>query len=417
MRSVNRWWIALAGVCMQMALGAGYAWSVFRIPLSKAYGWTIPQVTLPFTISWFFLGCSSVVGGLWMARKGPRVVAMTAALLWGGGVFLTSFAEHRLWWLYVTYGVVGGTGLGMGYIVPIATLVKWFPEHRGLITGLAVGGFGAGSLVAAPVAVHLMGRVGVMPTFAYLGVAYAIIALAAGSFMRNPAPDWRPAGWAPEKSDQAQRTDHNYALGEALGTWQWWGLCLLLSLNTMAGLSILSQAAPMFQEVGKLSAATAAGLVGVLSIANGAGRIAWAWVSDVITRRVAFVAMFVLQAALFFFYPNIPSVAMLVTVTFVIVLCYGGGYGIAPAFAADYFGPKNVGSIFGLMLLPWAFAAAFGPQLFAYLRQRTGDYNEGLRLIAGMLAVSALVPLFVSPPQNRSRRVGERGSELEVSGS
>jgi MFS transporter, OFA family, oxalate/formate antiporter len=402
-RGVSRWWIAVAGVCMQMALGAGYAWSVFRIPLSRLYGWTIPQVTLPFTISWFFLGCSSVVGGLWLTRKGPRVVAITAGLLWGAGVFLSSFAGHRLWWLYLTYGAIGGVGLGMGYIVPVAVLVKWFPEHRGLITGIAVGGFGAGPLVAAPVATRMMEHVGVMRTFAYLGIAYAIVAVAAGSFMRNPPEGWRPPGWAPSESQSVQLADRDYTLGEALATWQWWALCLLLSLNTMAGLSIVSQAAPMFQEIGKVSAAAAAGLVAIISIANGIGRVAWAWISDVISRRGAFAAMFLLQAVLFFFYRDIPSVLMLTIVTFVIVLCYGGAYGITPAFAADYFGAKNVGPIFGLMLLPWAFAAAFGPQLFAYLRQATGDYNQGLRLIAGMLALSMIVPILVSPPRTRKR--------------
>jgi MFS transporter, OFA family, oxalate/formate antiporter len=401
MRGVNRWWIAVAGVCMQMALGAGYAWSVFRIPLSKLYGWTIPQATLPFTICWFFLGLTSVLGGLWLTRQGPRIVAITAAVLWGGGVFLSSFAAGRLWWLYLTYGVIGGTGVGMGYIVPVAVLVKWFPEHRGMITGIAVGGFGAGPLIVAPVAHRLIERVGVMPALAYLGIAYAIVAMAAGSFMRDPPEGWRPTGWAPSEAQSAGLADRNYTLGEAVATWQWWALCLLLSLNTMAGLSIVSQAAPIFQEMGKVSAAAAASLVAIVSIANGAGRLAWAWISDVVTRKGAFAVMFLLQAVLFFFYHDIPSITLLTVVTFIIVMCYGGGYGITPAFAADYFGPKNVGPIFGLMLAPWAFAAAFGPQLFAYLRQTTGDYNEGLRLLAGMLVVSAMVPILVSPPRSR----------------
>ena len=412
---MNRWRIALAGVCMQMALGAGYAWSVFRIPLSKLYGWTIPQVTLPFTISWFFLGCTSVLGGLWLTRKGPRVVAMVAALLWGLGVFLTSFTDHRLWWLYLTYGVIGGAGLGMGYIVPVAVLVKWFPEHRGLIIGLAVGGFGAGPLVAAPAAQWLMGRIGVMETFAYLGVTYAIVAVSAGWFMQDPPKDWRPAGWAPSPSESAQLADHDYALGEALRTWQWWGLCLLVSLNTMAGLSIVSQAAPIFQEMGGVSAAAAASLVAVVSVGNGLGRVAWAWLSDLITRRLAFVVMFLLQAVLFFFYQDIPSVTLLAVVTFILVMCYGGGYGITPAFTADYFGPRNVGPIYGLMLVPWAFAAALGPQFFAYLRQTSGDYKEGLRLIAGMLAASTIVPVLVSPPRSRKAKRDLAKDGLEVS--
>ena len=190
---LNRWWIAIAGVCLQMALGSAYAWSVFRIPLSKEFGWSITEVTWTFLISWFFLGCSTVVGGLWMKRKGPRVVAMVAGLFWGGGVFLASFSAHRLWWLYLTYGVIGGIGLGMGYIVPIAVLVKWFPDRRGLITGIAVAGFGAGALFSAPAAGWLILHVGLMPTFAYLGVAYAIVAIASGAFMQNPPEGWKPA--------------------------------------------------------------------------------------------------------------------------------------------------------------------------------------------------------------------------------
>src|SRR5882762_2800637 len=173
----NRWAIAVAGVFLQIALGAVYAWSVFRVPLAKQFGWSISEVTLTFTISIFVLGLASFFGGLWLNRKGPRVVALVGGLLYGGGVFLASFSDHKLWWLYLTYGVMGGTGLGMGYIVPVAVLVKWFPERRGLITGIAVGGFGAGALIAAPLAGRIMQHVGAMPTLRYLGIAYAIVAV------------------------------------------------------------------------------------------------------------------------------------------------------------------------------------------------------------------------------------------------
>src|ERR1700674_1173353 len=179
--SMNRWWIAAAGFFMQMALGSGYAWSVFRIPLVKEFGWSISQVSFTFSISWLFLGLSAVVGGLWLTRSGPRVVGMVAGLMWGGGVFLSSFAAHKLWWLYLTYGVMGGTGLGMGFVVPVAVLVKWFPERRGLITGIAVGGFGAGALISAPLASRLLQTVGVLPAFAYLGIGYLIVTVISGS--------------------------------------------------------------------------------------------------------------------------------------------------------------------------------------------------------------------------------------------
>ena len=399
MHSINRWWIAVAGVCLQMALGAAYAWSVFRIPLVKEFGWSISEVSLTFTICWFSLGCTSFLGGLWMNRSGPRIVAMVAGLLWGGGVFLASFSAHKLWLLYLGYGVIGGIGLGMGYIVPIAVLVKWFPEHRGLITGIAVAGFGAGSLISAPAAGKLMQSVGLMPTFAYLGIAYGAVAVLSALFMRNPPEGWHPAGWQPTAAQLSQRSDRDFTLGESLRTWQWWALCGLMSINTTAGLSVVSQAAPIFQELGKMSALTAATLVGVISIGNGLGRVFWSWFSDVTARRTAFFIMYLLQAVLFWTYHSIGSPTLLTIVTFIIVMCYGGGYGITPAFAADYFGPRHVGPIFGLMLLPWAFPAAFGPLLFAYLRQSTGGYNQALYLIAGMLTIALILPLIVSPPR------------------
>src|ERR1700739_2428825 len=185
MRTNNRWVIAIAGIFFQIALGSVYAWSVFRVPITKQFGWSISEVTLTFTIAIFVLGFAAFFGGLWLNRKGPRIVALSGGALYGLGVFLASFT-HSLAWLYLSYGLIGGVGLGLGYIVPVAVLVKWFPERRGLITGIAVGGFGAGSLIAAPVAGHLMQTVGLMPTFAYLGIAYGIVAICGGFFMRIP---------------------------------------------------------------------------------------------------------------------------------------------------------------------------------------------------------------------------------------
>jgi MFS transporter, OFA family, oxalate/formate antiporter len=399
MPAINRWWIAIAGVFLQMALGAAYAWSVFRIPLSKEFGWTISQVTSTFLISWFFLGCASFVGGLWMKRRHPRVVAMTAGLLWGGGVFLASFSAHKLWWLYLTYGVIGGTGLGMGYVVPIAVLVKWFPDRRGFITGFAVAGFGSGSVVSAPAAGWLMKHVGLMPTFAYLGVAYAIVAVLAGAFMQNPPEGWKPEGWAPTAAQRSQRSDRDYTVGQAVVTWQWWGICLLMSVNTMSGLSIISQASPILQEMGKASAETAAFLVGIVAIFNGVGRIFWSWVSDLTSRRIAFFLMYLVEVVLFWTYHSIDSLPLLTVATFVVAMCYGGAYGITPAFAADYFGPRDVGSIFGLMMLPWAFAAAAGPYVFAYLRQVNGSYTQALYVIAITMTIALLLPILITPPR------------------
>src|SRR5215469_11576214 len=412
---MKRGTIAIAGVSLQMALGAAYAWSVFRIPLSEEFGWSISQVTFTFTVCWLFLGLMAAVGGLWLKRSGPRMVAMVAGLLWGGGVFLASFSAHRLWWLYLTYGVIGGTGLGMGYVVPIAVLVKWFPDRRGLITGIAVAGFGAGSLVSAPAAGWLMQHTGVMPTFAYLGIAYGLVAVASGAFMQNPPEGWKPEGWTPTAAQVSQRSDRDFTLGEALGTWQWWALCLLMSINTVAGLSVITQASPIFQEMGKATAEVAAGLVGIIAIGNGAGRIFWAWVSDLTTRKTAFFLMYLVEAILFWTYHSINSLSILAAATFILVMCYGGAYGITPAFAADYFGPRDVGSIFGLMMFPWAFAASTGPYLFAYLRQVNGNYTEALYIIAATMTVALLLPILITPPRSSKRSKAEQpGGRLAV---
>ena len=398
MNESKRWGIALAAILVQMALGAVYAWSVFRVPLSKLFHSTISQVTLAFTIAIFVVGFAAFFGGLWLSRVGPRVVMLTGGLLYGGGVFLASFSSG-LSWLYLTYGVIGGIGLGFGYIVPISVLVKWFPDRRGLMTGVAVGGFGAGALVTAPVANGLIQSVGVLHTFAFLGIAYLIVTCAAGWFMTNPPAGWQPEGWTPGLIEKAHRASKDFTLGEALKTWQWWALWLLLFLNTSAGISIISQEAPMFQELAKVTAIAAAGMVGIVSIGNAVGRVFWAWASDWITRRGTFLAMYLLQAGLFWFLLMFHSVTGLTVITFIILMCYGGGFGTMPAFAADYFGAKNVGPIYGLMLTAWGFASAFGPLLIAYMRQSSGSYATGLHGIAAIMAISIVVPLLVRPPK------------------
>jgi OFA family oxalate/formate antiporter-like MFS transporter len=398
MNKLERWWIALAGILLQMALGAVYAWSVFRVPLAKQFNWTISEVTLTFTIAIMVLGFASFFGGLWLKRVGPRVVAMTGGALYGLGVFLASFSNQGLWWLYLTYGVIGGIGLGFAYIVPISVLVKWFPDRRGLMTGIAVGGFGAGALVTAPAATRLIQSVGVLQTFAYLGIAFFIVSVAAGYFMQNPPDGWKPEGWTPKEKQLVQKAARDFTLGEALKTWQWWALWLLLFLNTSAGISIISQEAPMFQEFAKATAIVAAGMVGVVSIGNALGRVFWAWISDTIGRRTTFAVMFILQIALFWFLPSLHSVAIVTIVSFIILMCYGGGFGTMPAFTADYFGSANVGSIYGLILTAWGFASAFGPLLIAHMRQSTGTYSSGLHTIALVMALSVVLPLLVRPP-------------------
>ena len=401
--TTNRWGIAAAGVVMQIALGAVYAWSVFRIPLSKAFGLTIPQVTLTFTIAVFMVGFAAFAAGLWMRKSGPRVVALAAGMFYGVGVFLASFSAGHLYWLYFSYGLLGGLGLGLGYIVPVATLVKWFPDKRGMITGIAVAGFGTGALITAPLASRLIVDVGVMKTFAILGVAYFLGVTIPALFMKDPPPGYAPDGWQPSAAQTKQRSARDYTLGEALGKWQWYALWTILFLNTSAGISIISQAAPMAQEITKVTAAVAAGMVGIIAIGNGSGRFLWAWLSDAIGRRAVFLCMFLVQAVVFWLMPHVTGFGEFTALAFIILMCYGGGFATMPAFVTDYFGPANVGSIYGLMLTAWGFAGAFGPLLIANIRQSTGSYAGALRVISIVVLVSAVLPMLTRPPKGDAR--------------
>jgi len=396
--SLNRWIIATAGVLMQIALGAVYAWSVFRIPLTQTYGWTVSQVTFVFELAILVLGFASLAGGLWMRKTGPRTIAVLAAFLYGGGTVLAGLS-HSLIMLYLSYGVLGGAGLGLGYIVPVATLIRWFPDKRGMITGIAVAGFGAGALVTAPAAQWLIASVGVSATFEILGVTYFAIVLAGALFMRNPPEGYTPPGYQPVTAKQPGLSSRDFTLREALGTWQWYALWLTLFLNTTAGIAIISQASPMAQEISHVTAGAAAGLVGLISIANGSGRFLWAWLSDTAGRRTVFLIMFLLQAAVFLLLANVSQFTLLSVLAFVILLCYGGGFGTMPAFAADYFGAQQIGSIYGFMLTAWGAGAMFGPTLTAQIRQATGHYQGAMQIMGITMLISSIVPMFLRPPK------------------
>ena len=400
MNNFKRWGIALAGVLLQVALGSIYAWSVFRVPLAEQFHWSISQVTMTFTISIFALGFSAFFGGLWLKRVGPRVVAMTGGVLFGGGIYMASFSYLGLWWLYITYGLIGGIGLGLSYIVPISVLVKWFPDKRGLITGIAVGGFGAGAFITAPIATRLIESVGVLQTFSYLGVANLIVVVVAAFFLKNPPDGWLPENWQPEKILKTQKNGGVFKLGEALITWQWWALWLLLFLNSLAGISIISQEAPMFEELANITPLVAAGMISIVSIGNAVGRVFWASVSDVIGRKTAFSMMFLIQIILFWILPSFHSIVTITIVVFLVLMCYGGGFGTMPALVADYFGTENMGAIYGLMLTAWGFSSVFGPLLIAHLRQLSGTFASGLHIISMIMAVAVILPIVLKRPEN-----------------
>jgi OFA family oxalate/formate antiporter-like MFS transporter len=400
-------------VVIQVALGAVYAWSVFRVPLTENYGTSVSAVNLTFSIAILSLGFAAFFGGLLMARVGPKIVAILSGVLYGAGVFLASFATESLTLLYLTYGLLAGIGIGLGYIVPIATLVKWFPDKRGFITGVAVAGFGAGALVTAPIARYLVGSVGLFPTFAILGAIYLVLVVGAALFLKNPPEGWKPEGWEPPPAQATtDRSGVDYGLGGALRTWQWYALWALLFLNVTAGISIISEAAPIAQELTGVEPLVAAGLVSIISIANGAGRFLWAWLSDAIGRKWVFLTMYLLQAVLFFLIPIIGGTYFVLAVlAFIIVSCYGGGFGTMPAFNADYFGSKNVGTIYGLMITAWGFGGVLGPLMISRVVDATGSYQNAFYILAGLMLVSSIIPFIVRPPrQGEPARAGQPAS-------
>ncbi len=395
-RLPNRWLIAVAAVVMQICLGAAYGWSVFVKPLVAQHHWSLTQVSLNFTLAIAFLGVGTVIGGLWLDRVGPRKVATVGGILYGLGYILAGFSARAgsLHGLYLTYGVLSGLGMGMGYITPVATLVKWFPDRRGLMTGVAVAGYGAGALIFSPIAARLIQTSGIPATFWIFGIVYLILVVASAQFYQNPPAGWTLAGWKPTSAVAKSATKANFTVSEAMRTWQFWLLLAMLFLNVSAGIMIISQASPMAQQLVNMSPVAAAGMVGLISIFNGAGRVFWAWVSDLIGRAPVYFLLFAIQAVIFFFLPSVRNLTLFSAMFAIIGLCYGGGFGTMPSFTADFFGPKYMGGIYGWILLAWGLGAIPSPILIAHVRQGTGTYTPAIRVIAVVMLCSLILPIL-----------------------
>lgn len=390
---------------MQLALGAIYAWSVFVTPLQKAHHWTTTEVTLTFTIAIAVLGVGAAAGGFWLDRVGPRIVATTAGVLYGLGIILAGLSGDNIGLLYLSYGVLGGVGIGLAYIVPVATLVKWFPDKRGVVTGLAVCGFGGGAVLTAPIATSLIQSRGVGNTFIILGIVYLVLVVICAQFFANPPAGYVPAGWTPSAKQTAQRATRDFTPAEALTRPQWFMLWAILALNVTAGISLISQAKPLAISAGA-TALIATGFVSTIGIFNAIGRFFWASLSDAIGRRTVFLTMFLLQAVLFVVVAQVfkTNYGLFAILAFVIALCYGGGFGTMPAFTADYFGAKKAGSIYGLMLTAWSAGGVLGPILIAQVKDRTGGYVPAFTILAVVMVVSSLLPLLIRPPRAAQER-------------
>jgi len=461
--SFNRWLVPPAALAIHLCIGMAYGFSVFWLPLSRAVGvsqptvcpetmgffqslfaancdWKISSLGWTFTLFFVFLGSSAAVFGHWLETAGPRKAGLVSALCWCGGLLISAAGVylHQIWMLWAGSGVIGGVGLGLGYISPVSTLIKWFPDRRGMATGLAIMGFGGGAMIGAPLADRLMGyyatpaSVGVWETFVTLAAIYIVFMVAGALGYRVPREGWTPQGWTPPAAAaNSMVTTRHVHLGVAWKTPQFWLLWGVLCLNVSAGIGVLGMASPMLQEVfgGRLLgldigfndlgadqkkqiAAIAASFTGLLSLCNIGGRIAWASASDKLGRKTTYAIFFVLG---FFLYAAAPLAAQAGGV-FLFVLCfcviltmYGGGFATIPAYLADMFGTHMVGAIHGRLLTAWSTAGVLGPVLVNYIREyqlgagvaREAAYNQTMYVLAGLLVAGLLCNLLVRPVAER----------------
>jgi len=426
----SRWMVPPAALCMHLCIGQAYAFSVFNLPMSKLIGisksapddWKLTELGWIFSIAIVFLGLSAAVFGRWVEEGGPRKAMFTAGLCWTVGFLLSAVGvyAHQLWLIYLGYGVLGGIGLGIGYISPVSTLIKWFPDRPGMATGMAIMGFGGGAFIASPLSVWLMARfstpthIGVAETFIALGVIYLCFTWIGAAIVRVPAPGWTPAGYTAPAESQKLITRNDVFVYDALKTPQFWLIWWVLCLNVTAGIGVLGQASAMSQEMfpGKVTPVAAAGFVGLISLFNMLGRFFWASTSDLIGRKNTYFCFFAIGTVLYVLVPHtgsIGSVALFVLCFVVIISMYGGGFSTVPAYLRDMFGTRYVGAIHGLLLTAWSAAGIFGPVLVNYIRQYQIDhgvpkaqgYNITMYIMAGLLVVGFICNACVKAVHDR----------------
>jgi OFA family oxalate/formate antiporter-like MFS transporter len=414
----GRWWLVAAALLLQFSIGAVYAWSTFSKALGTAGPFKLSKVegALPFevTIGMIFIG--TYIGGRLQDRRGPRPVALAGGVIYGIGVILASFAHDRsqLWLLVLGYGVISGFGLGLAYIVPIAMLQKWFPDKRGLITGLAVGGFGFGAVLTSPIAQRLIDSNKDVPTKAFLplGIGYLVLSLIGASFFRNPPGGYQVPGFTPATSGRVVDSGKDYTEKEALRTPQWYLLMFILALNVTAGIALISQAAASATDIAGYSKLGAASLVGALAIFNGGGRIIWAVISNYTGRMPAFALMLGLQGICLLLIPHASNAALFFILAAIVYLCYGGGFGTMPATAGDYFGVKHAGAIYGLMILGWSLGGIVGPLVISALigdnKNYTGAYTAIAIIALVAIALTAITKLPRTRQNAREGLIGEQ---------
>ncbi len=426
----SRWMVPPAALCIHLCIGQAYAFSVFNLPMTKLLGitqsapddWNIPELGWIFSIGIFVLGFSAAIFGRWVEEGGPRRAMFTAALCWGIGFLIAAFGVyiHNIWVVYFGYGLVGGCGLGIGYISPVSTLIKWFPDRPGMATGMAIMGFGGGAFIASPLSVWLMSKfstpthIGVAETFLVMGAVYFVFMMVGAFIVRIPAPDWKPAGYVAPTQSSGLITRSDVYVYDALKTPQFWCIWIILCVNVTAGIGVIGQASAMSQEMfpGKITAVAAAGFVGLLSLFNMAGRFFWASMSDYIGRKNTYFCFMVLGFLMYCTVPysgSIGSVVGFVLAFLVIISMYGGGFATVPAYLKDMFGTRYVGAIHGLLITAWSMAGIFGPVLVNYIRQYNLDhgvpkaqaYSVTMYIMAGLFIIGFIANVLIKAVDKR----------------
>ncbi|MGO2945219.1 MAG: L-lactate MFS transporter [Lacticaseibacillus paracasei] len=392
--SKRRYLVAIGGILLHLMIGSVYAWSVFTGPIAKQTGWALSSVTVAFSIAIFFLGMSAAFMGRLVERFGPRLTGTVAALLYGSGILLTGLAVQleSLPLLYIGYGVVGGLGLGAGYVTPVSTIIAWVPDKRGLATGMAIMGFGFAAMLTGPIAQNLIAGIGLVPTMYVLGTAYLLIMLTAAQVIRKPRPGEVPAA---DIAKSVSLTGTAMTANQAVKTRSFRYLWLMFFINITCGIGLVAVASPMAQQQTGMSAATAAMMVGVVGLFNGFGRLAWATLSDLIGRPLTYTLIFTVDVAmlagiLVFSSPLLFGIALCL-----IMSCYGAGFSVIPAYLGDVFGTKQLGAIHGYVLTAWAVAGVVGPTLLSLSDQYFHSYTYSLIFFVALELVAFILSIRI----------------------
>ncbi|GGI42407.1 OFA family MFS transporter [Mammaliicoccus stepanovicii] len=393
----NRWLIALAAVGIHISIGSVYSWSVFTKHIQHDLGFSLSEVSRTFSIAILFLGLSAAFMGHFVEKFGPRISGLVSTIFFISGLVLSSYAisVESLPLLYLGYGVLSGIGLGIGYIAPVSTLVKWFPDKRGLATGLAIMGFGFASMIASPVIEFLITHFSLTATFIVLAAVYFVVMVISSLYLSRPPENYKPRGMNPHKASKKKPDLVQITANEAIKTKRFYYLWFMLFINVTCGIAILSVASPMGQEIVNLTSGQAATMVGIIGVFNGLGRLIWASISDFIGRTNVYTVFFIIQIVLFLWLPTVDSPVLFQIILFIIISCYGGGFSSIPAYIGDIFGTKQLGAIHGYILTAWAAAGLVGPGIASTVREVTQSYMATLYIFAAFFIVALAISFLI----------------------